>query len=41
MDALLLVGPCRGRRHKMREFMRMNAVAVLTHILSRIPEPYA
>ena len=41
MDARQLVDPSGGRRHQMREFMRMNALAVLTLTLSRIPEPYA
>lgn len=41
MDARQLVDRGGGRRHQMREFMRMNALAVLTLTLSRIPELYA
>lgn len=41
MDARLLVGPTRSQRQEMREIMRINALAVLTLTLSRIPEPYA
>ncbi len=41
MDARQLVAPGRGRRHVMREIMRINALAVLTLTLPRIQEPYA